>query len=134
MTLENTPIIAKRCYQDASDPNRVVVLEFFAPILDSKSDHGDWVTQFRIEGIDSTTKWYEANGVDSLQSLSLAIEYARKILGASGLELTWDGGDGTGIYRTVLHGFDEKFDNAVQRLIDQAIEDQANVLRGKRSI
>jgi hypothetical protein len=79
--------IAVRRYGVVGEPDREVVLTIGKPRPDPDPT-GDWMCSVLIEGIPKA-RWRRIHGIDALQALQLATEYARRTLDASGLVLTW---------------------------------------------
>jgi hypothetical protein len=83
--------IAVRRYGVAGEPGREVVLTIGKPRPDPRPG-GDWMCWVLIEGIPKERR-RRVNGADPVQALQLAMVYARHELDASGLPLTWLGGE-----------------------------------------
>ena len=79
--------IAVRRFAVAGEPGREVVLTIGKPRPDPRPG-GDWACSVLIEGILKERR-RRIYGIDAIQTLQLALEYARRELDASGLALTW---------------------------------------------
>jgi hypothetical protein len=79
--------IAVRRYGVIGEPEREVVLTIGKPRPDP-DPAGDWMCSVLIEGLPEACR-RRIHGVDALQALQLATEYARRTIDASGLVLTW---------------------------------------------
>lgn len=79
--------IAVRRYHVVGEPDREVVLTIGKP-RPHADPSGDWMCSVLIEGIPKARR-RRIHGVDAIQALQLAMEYARRTLDASGLVLTW---------------------------------------------
>src|SRR5262245_17079877 len=93
--------IAVRRLAVAGEPDRVVVVTIGKPRPDPDPS-GDWMCSFLVEGIPNARR-LRAHGVDALQALLMAVEGVRAELVASGLTLTWEGGEAgdVGIPRSI---------------------------------
>lgn len=83
--------IAVRRYAVVGEPDREVVLTIGKPRTDPQPG-GDWMCSVLIEGIPGERR-RRIHGADAVQSLQLAMRYARQKLDASGLSLTWLDGE-----------------------------------------
>jgi hypothetical protein len=71
------------------EPDRTIILKIGQPIAPGHPS-GDWCCPVLIEGVgDEEIKYVE--GVGGIQALQCAMTYARNVLEASGLPLTWLG-------------------------------------------
>lgn len=76
--------IAVRRFTVLGEPDREVTLTLGKP----RPSLGDWACSVLIEGIPNARR-RRIHGVDAVQALQLALEYARRELDRSGLALTW---------------------------------------------
>ncbi|WP_437965775.1 hypothetical protein WMF04_40035 [Sorangium sp. So ce260] len=83
--------IAVRRYGVAGQHDREIVLVIGKPLAPRKPQ-GDWRCAVLIVGIDEGI-FHVQEGVDALQVLQLAQGFAKRTLEASGLSLTWAGGE-----------------------------------------
>lgn len=83
--------IAIRRYGVAGQHDQEVVLVIGKPLAPRKLQ-GDWRCAVLIVGIDEGI-FHVQEGVDALQVLQLAQGFAKRTLEASGLSLTWAGGE-----------------------------------------
>jgi hypothetical protein len=79
--------IAVRRFSVAGEPGHEVVLTIGKPRPENRPG-GDWYCWVLIEGIPRERR-QRVKGLDAIQALQLAMEYARRELDASGRELTW---------------------------------------------
>ncbi|MFT3764081.1 MAG: hypothetical protein QM820_00930 [Minicystis sp.] len=80
--------IAVRRFLVVDEPGREVVLTIGKPRLDQSSrSPGTWFCSVLIEGIPDERR-RRVHGVDAVQALQLAMEYARRALDASGVAVT----------------------------------------------
>ena len=79
--------IAVRRFSVAGEPGREVVLTIGKPRPGPRGD-GAWMCSVLIEGIPPGRR-RRVHGVDAIQALQMALEYARRKLDASGLGITW---------------------------------------------
>jgi hypothetical protein len=79
--------IAVRRFSVVGEPSREVILTIGKPRPDRRTD-GNWTCFVVIEGIPKERR-HRVHGVDAIQSLQLAMDYARRELDASGVDLTW---------------------------------------------
>ncbi len=112
--------VAERQLSVVGAPDRTVVVTIGKPRPDPD---GDWVCAFRIDGIEDSRR-HLAYGVDSIQALLIAIERARIMLDASGLDFIWQGGEpgDTGIPRTVPSFYGLAFARKIERHIEREVE------------
>ena len=124
------PVIERRL-SVADEPDRAVIVTIGKPHPDPD---GDWACTFRVDGI-AGSRGTDAHGIDGLQALLNAIEGARVALSASGMSLSWEGGEpgDTGIPRTVPMFYGRSFAEGIERYIDQqvhAFAKAAELIRG----
>lgn len=110
--------IAVRRFAVEGHPGREVVLTIGKP-----RKMGDWACSVSIEGIPKPIK-VRVFGVDALQAMLLAADYARRALDATGLPLTWlDGEPGdVGIPFAVPTGYGLDFQRRLERYVARAYE------------
>ncbi len=112
--------IAIRRFAVAGEVGREVVLTLGKPRPDPKPG-GDWMCSVLIEGT-AKGRRRRIYGVDAIQALQLALEYARRELDASGLDLTWldrhAPGD-IGLPFSAPDGFGLAFQQRIERHIER---------------
>jgi hypothetical protein len=115
--------VAERHFKVAENPDRIIVVSIGIPTPDP-DPAGDWRCAFHVEGIESGGP-FDAHGVDALQAMLLAIEASRTVLDASGLTLSWMGGESnnTGI----PHMIPLSLPAATRRSIERYIVCRVNV-------
>ena len=80
--------IAVRRFSVLDKPDHEVVLTIGKPRPDPRSEGRDWMCSVLIEGIPKERR-RRICGIDAIQALQLALDYARRELDASGLDITW---------------------------------------------
>jgi hypothetical protein len=98
--------------------------EILEPELVSQEPE-EWVCRFRVRG-DSLTPDIpgENHGIDSLQSLSLALEGLRRAVESLGESYQWEGShvaDDSGIPQSIPPVYDYEFRRALGELIDREV-------------
>lgn len=103
----------------ADDPSRVVTVTIGRPHL---GPDGDWICPFLVEGIDASRS-NAGHGIDALQALLHALEGVRAELDASGLPLSWEGGEpgDVGVPRMVPIYYGRAFAERIERYIDEQV-------------
>jgi len=73
----------------SSDKSKIITIRLAKP---TKEASGDWQCKFHIYGLgDDATKI--AYGIDSMQSILVAMDAIRLILADGAMDLTWEGGN-----------------------------------------
>jgi hypothetical protein len=127
-------VVATRQLRDAERPDVPVELRLYMP----EPDGEDWSCSFEVVGLDEPIS-HRGYGVDALQALQIALELARLELDKSGRTLLWLGEvRGSGIYRTVAHGFGAGFgdlmDEHLNGVIDREMERLSSELIAARGL
>jgi hypothetical protein len=120
MTIPNP--IAERRLSVADDPRRELTLTIGHPEPDPLPG-GDWRCPFQIVGLDPAPQY--AHGVDSLQALCIAIDAMRSAVEASGLSVSWDGGQDTGIDYMVPGYLPDHLRRKIERCIEDTLREFA---------
>ncbi|AUX35448.1 MULTISPECIES: DUF6968 family protein [Sorangium] len=120
--------IAVRRYGVEGQPDREIVLVIGKPIAPGTSQ-GDWCCPVLISGLGDEVFHFQ-EGVDALQALQLAQGFARQTLEASGLPITWAGGEpgDLGLYRPISSPYGLWFQRLAERALDLAIDAVAQIV------
>ena len=104
-----------------TEDGRTVTIALYAPEPDPASPHGDWRCAFRLTGTLDADAY--GHGLDGLSALVNAIQGVRYYLDASGLVLTWAGGEpgDHGVPRVVPQFFGRAFAKDIEDEIDRRI-------------
>lgn len=109
-------VIARRILQLAPDMKRITVI-VETPEPDPESRNGDWRCAFRISGLGQARKQY-AYGIDSFQSLQLAMVWIRHYLEPYRTKLSWVGGSLEAAFpMEVPYAWGPRFARQIERLI-----------------
>jgi hypothetical protein len=129
MAIED-PIITRR-WTVADDPARPITATIHRPRPDPR---GDWECTFVVDGADGSHV-ASAHGIDGLQALLNALDGVRSALDASGLALSWEGGEpgDHGIPRMVPAFYGRAFAEEIERYIDERIRAFTEAAEGTRS-
>jgi hypothetical protein len=79
--------IAVRRFSVVGQPGGEVVLTIGKPRPDPRRS-GAWMCSVLLEGVPGERR-RRVHGVDAVHALQMALEYARRAIDASGLDLTW---------------------------------------------
>jgi hypothetical protein len=115
--------IAVRRYTVEGEPDREVVLALGKP-RPYRGSASEWVCPVRIEGLPKPKRRL-IHGIDALQALQLAVEYARRTLDRSGLRLLWlPGGEpgDAGIPLPVPTAWGFAFQQRLERIVQQEVK------------
>lgn len=115
--------IAQRRLEVPADPDRTIVVSIGQPEPDPTDPATVWRCAYHVQGIPGSTPKY-AYGIDSLQAIQLAIEWARKELEAAEPTATLSAGmPGEHGISELLPLLPEPFRGDIKRYIDQKIEE-----------
>lgn len=119
-------VLASRELQ-AGDDGRTVTVSLGFPERDPQGT--DWMCSFDITGLDEAVS-DAGHGVDAMQALLMAFEGIRVTLDATGLTLSWLGGEReTGFPQLVPTYFGPEFAAQISRHIDREVERFAQALQ-----
>lgn len=110
--------IAERAYHDPA--GRVITVRIGQPEPDPA---GDWRCSVHVDGIEQEPR--DVHGIDALQALEIAIDYARLTIERSGIAVSWLGGAGAGISMTVPSYLPAAMQRELERVIDEQVSDFA---------
>ncbi|MGK4003961.1 hypothetical protein WMF31_15115 [Sorangium sp. So ce1036] len=120
--------IAVRRYAVEDQPDREIVLIIGKPLAPRKP-HGDWRCAVLIVGIGDGV-FHVQEGVDAVQALQLAQAFAKQALEASGLPITWNGGEpgALGLYCPISSPHGLWFQRLAEQAFNLAVEAVGHIL------
>ncbi|AUX23766.1 hypothetical protein SOCEGT47_042960 [Sorangium cellulosum] len=112
--------IAERRLTVVDDPGRSVVIAIGQPL---EVQPGEWACPFTIRGIPEPRS-DRGLGIDGVSALLNALHAIRFALEASGVRVSWEGGEpgDTGFPRLMHYAFGFAFSQRMEQLIDEEIQ------------
>ncbi|WP_437766527.1 hypothetical protein WMF27_24060 [Sorangium sp. So ce281] len=121
MARQKYKVIAVRRYNVEGEPGREIVLKIGEPIQPA-SPSGSWTCPVFLDGLDPDIQYVE--GVDAIQAIQSAMQYARHALEKCGLAITWlsqEPGD-IGLPLPLDGPFGLWFQRRLEKLVDDETE------------
>jgi hypothetical protein len=127
--------IAERRLTVVDDPGRSVTVTIGQPM---EAQPGEWACPFTIDAIDPETRSDRGLGVDGVSALLNALHAIRYALDASGVRVSWEGGEpgDTGFPQLMHYAFGFDVSQRVERLINEEIQklvDEKKARGGQRA-
>lgn len=112
--------IAERRLTIVDDPGRSVTVTIGRPV---EAQPGEWACPFTIDGIPEPRS-DRGLGVDGISALLNALHAVRYALDASGVRVSWEGGEpgDTGVPKLMHYAFGFTFSQRMEQLIDDEIQ------------
>ncbi|WP_437676635.1 DUF6968 family protein [Sorangium sp. So ce131] len=116
--------IAERRLTVLDDPGRWVTVTIGQPL---KVQPGEWACPFYVDGIPDPRS-DRGLGIDGISALLNAVHAIRYVLEASGVRVSWEGGEpgDTGFPKMLHYAFGFAFSQKMEQVIEQEIQKFVN--------